>query len=71
MISLYIVFAGSQCIERWELIPYEDFSKSEPKGRIAVIFDDYMGRTWIRSTEGRKPLKRLWPESFIVEQGRL
>ena len=37
------------------------------KGRIAVIFNDHADRTWIRSTEGKRPLQRLWPESFIEE----
>jgi hypothetical protein len=68
MISLYIEFAEIQDVQTWGLNPTKDYSKAERKGRIAVIFDDYKGRTWIRSTEGRRPLQRLWPESFIAEQ---
>ncbi|MHA7218895.1 hypothetical protein ACX80L_08365 [Arthrobacter sp. MDT1-48-3] len=39
-------------------------------GRLAVIFTDYMDRSWVRST-GDKRLQRLWPESVIEEQAPL
>lgn len=72
IISLSVVFDEIQSDGQWELTPVErTSSKTERKGRIAVIFSDYKGRTWIRSTEGRRPLQRLWPEAFIVEQQRL
>jgi hypothetical protein len=72
MISLKIDFDEIQSDDDWGIRPAErDSSKKERKGRIAVIFSDYKGRTWIRSTEERRPLQRLWPESFIVEHSQL
>lgn len=45
-----------------------DPSEDGITGRIAVIFTDHLGRSWVRSTEKPKRLQRLWPESIIAER---
>lgn len=64
MLRLRVVFDDPQ--------PGDDWTgwsqKSGIKGRVAAIFTDRDGHTWIRASEGRQSLQRLWPESFVGER---
>lgn len=69
ILALDLRFNEPQSMDDWELEPAAGHSGHwERKGRIVVIFTDHKGHTWVRSTEGRQPLQRLWPDAFIVEQ---
>ncbi|WP_218221869.1 hypothetical protein [Nesterenkonia sp. Act20] len=71
IIELDLRFDVPQSMDDWEPKPPAGHSGQwEREGRIVVIFTDHKGHTWVRSTEGRQPLQRLWPDAFIVEQHR-
>lgn len=64
--ALEIDFDESQHRVVWEESTLSrDTGRGEREGRVAVIYEDFMGRTWVRSTEGRQPLQRIWPDDFI------
>lgn len=67
IVSLTVVFDDIQSAIDWDQSTYDhDTGRGERDGRIAVTYDDYRGRTWVRSTEGRQPLQRIWPDDFAV-----